>query len=148
VSSALEGLYQQVILDHSRSPHGVGLVGNPSGRSHQVNPTCGDEIALELHLTGDRIDSLRWEGHGCAISQASASLLADLAKGLTLPELTTRVDAFRDAMHSRGTIHPDEKLLGDAVALGGVSRYVARVKCAMLAWVAVEEAAAKAQTSR
>jgi nitrogen fixation NifU-like protein len=146
VSTDLEGLYQQTILDHSRSPHGVGLLGNPSGTSHQVNPTCGDEITLELHVSGDRIDSLRWEGHGCAISQASASLLSDLAVGLTVPELTTRVGAFRDAMRSRGTIEPDEELLGDAVVLGGVSRYVARVKCAMLAWVAVEEAAAQVST--
>ena len=143
MSSDLEDLYQQTILDHARSPHGVGLLGNPSGASHQVNPTCGDEITLELHLAGDRVDSLRWEGHGCAISQASASLLADLAAGLTLPELATRVDSFREVMRSRGTIQPDEELLGDAVVLGGVSRYSARVKCAMLAWVAAEEAIAR-----
>ena len=83
---------------------------------------------------------MRWDGHGCAISQASASLFSDLAGGLSLPELSTRIDVFRTAMRSRGAIEPDEELLGDAVALGGVSRYVARVKCAMLAWVAGEEA--------
>jgi len=143
VSSELEDLYQQTILDHARSPHGVGLLGNPSGASHQVNPTCGDEITLELHLESDHVDSLRWEGHGCAISQASASLLSDLAAGLTLSELAARVDSFRDAMRSRGTIQPDEELLGDAVVLGGVSRYSARVKCAMLAWVAAEDAIAR-----
>lgn len=146
-SSDLQGMYQQVILDHSRTPHGVGLRGHADGSSHQVNPTCGDEITLELRLrAGGEIDEVRWEGHGCAISQASASLLAGLAEDLTPAELTARIDAFRVAMRSRGQIEPDEELLGDAVALGGVSKYVARVKCAMLAWVAAEDALAQATT--
>jgi nitrogen fixation protein NifU and related proteins len=142
MSSAMESLYQEVILDLSRHPHGRGLEPDPAAESHQVNPTCGDEITLQLHLEpdGDHIRAVRWEGHGCAISQASASLFSDLAPGLTIAELSTRIDVFRIAMRSRGTIEPDEELLGDAVALGGVSRYVARVKCAMLAWVAGEEA--------
>jgi len=146
MTSSMESLYQEVILDLSRHPHGQGLEGNADGRAHQVNPTCGDEITLELHLEPgtDLIRSVRWEGHGCAISQASASLFSDLAPGLTTTELGNRIDIFRTAMRSRGTIEPDEDLLGDAVALGGVSRYVARVKCAMLAWVAGEEAMAVA----
>lgn len=146
MSSAMESLYQEIILDLSRHPHGRGLQGNASGESHQVNPTCGDEVTLELHLEPgtDRIRSVRWDGHGCAISQASASLFSDLAAGLTTAELGERIEAFRTSMRSRGTIEPDEELLGDAVALGGVSRYVARVKCAMLAWVAGEEAIAAA----
>jgi len=146
MSSAMEALYQEVILDLSRHPHGRGLEGNANGTSHQVNPTCGDEITLELRLEHgtDRIRSVRWDGHGCAISQASASLFSDLATGLTTGELGERIAVFRAAMRSRGTIEPDEELLGDAVALGGVSRYVARVKCAMLAWVAGEEAIAAA----
>ena len=86
------------------------------------------------------VEAITWEGHGCAISQASASLLSELAEGLTVEELEVRIAAFREAMRSRGTIDPDEELLGDAAALGGVSRYVARVKCAMLAWVAAEDA--------
>jgi nitrogen fixation protein NifU and related proteins len=142
MSSAMESLYQEVILDLSRRPHGRGLEGGAAGTSYQVNPTCGDEITLEVHLEpgSDRIRSVRWDGHGCAISQASASLFSDLAPGLTTSELGERIEVFRTAMRSRGTIEPDEELLGDAVALGGVSRYVARVKCAMLAWVAGEEA--------
>jgi nitrogen fixation protein NifU and related proteins len=142
----MESLYQEVILDLSRHPHGFGLRGSADGTSHQVNPTCGDEVTLEVHLTPgtDRIVAVRWDGHGCAISQASASLFSDLAAGLTTGELGERIDLFRTAMRSRGTIEPDEELLGDAVALGGVSRYVARVKCAMLAWVAGEEAIAVA----
>jgi len=146
MSSSMESLHQEIILDLSRHPHGRGLEGDANGSSHQVNPTCGDELTLELHLESgsDRIRSVRWEGQGCAISQASASLFSDLATGLTTAELGTRIDVFRTAMRSRGTIEPDEELLGDAVALGGVSRYVARVKCAMLAWVAGEEAIAVA----
>jgi nitrogen fixation protein NifU and related proteins len=145
----MESLYQEVILDLARHPHGKGLEDGAAAESHQVNPTCGDEITLQLHLEPgtNRIRSVRWEGHGCAISQASASLFSDLAAGLTADEISVRIDAFRTAMRSRGTIEPDEELLGDAVALGGVSRYVARVKCAMLAWVAGEDALAKAASA-
>ena len=128
-----------------RDRHGFGLRGEIAAQSHQVNPTCGDEVTLQVHRADDgSIEALAWEGHGCAISQASASLLAELAEGLTVDELEIRIAAFREAMRSRGKIEPDEELLGDAAALGGVSRYVARVKCAMLAWVAVEDALHKA----
>ncbi len=145
MSSELEQLYQEVILDHSRRPHGRGLTGGTEASSHQINPTCGDEITFELHLdaaTGTLIDG-RWEGHGCAISQASASLLSDVVPGLTATELAGRIDGFRTAMRSRGELEPDEALVGDAAALAGVSRYPARVKCAMLAWVAAEAALAE-----
>jgi nitrogen fixation NifU-like protein len=144
-STPMEMLYQQVILDLSRKPHGFGLEEGAAAESHQLNPTCGDEITLQVHLEpgSDRVASVRWEGHGCAISQASASLFSDLAAGLTRDDLGERIELFRTAMRSKGTIEPDEDLLGDAVALGGVSKYVARVKCAMLAWVAGEEALAR-----
>lgn len=143
-SGDLQNLYQELILDHSRTPHGFGLRAEVAAQSHQVNPTCGDEVTLQVHRADDgTIEALAWEGHGCAISQASASLLAELAEGLTIDDLEIRIAAFRDAMRSRGKIAPDEALLGDAAALGGVSRYVARVKCAMLAWVAAEDALRK-----
>ncbi len=139
--SDLQNLYQELILDHSRTPHGFGLRPEIAAQSHQINPTCGDEVTLQVHRSADGgIEAIAWEGHGCAISQASASLLAELAEGLTVEELEIRIAAFREAMRSRGKIEPDEELLGDAAALGGVSRYVARVKCAMLAWVAAEDA--------
>ncbi|MEV8250284.1 Fe-S cluster assembly sulfur transfer protein SufU [Microbacterium sp. NPDC076768] len=142
--SDLQNLYQELILDHSRTPHGYGLRDEIAAQSHQVNPTCGDEITLQVHRDADGgIEAIAWEGHGCAISQASASLLAELAEGLSVPDLEVRISAFREAMRSRGKIEPDEDLLGDAAALGGVSKYVARVKCAMLAWVATEEALAR-----
>lgn len=143
-SGDLQNLYQELILDHSRTPHGFGLRGEIAAQSHQVNPTCGDEVTLQVHRAADgSVEAIAWEGHGCAISQASASLLAELAEGLSVADLEVRIAAFRDAMRSRGKIEPDEELLGDAAALGGVSRYVARVKCAMLAWVAAEDALRK-----
>ncbi|MCT1479781.1 Fe-S cluster assembly sulfur transfer protein SufU [Microbacterium sp. p3-SID336] len=143
--SDLQNLYQELILDHSRTPHGYGLRAEVAAQSHQLNPTCGDEITLQVHRGADgAVEALAWEGHGCAISQASASLLAELAEGLSVEELELRIAAFREAMRSRGTIAPDEELLGDAAALGGVSKYVARVKCAMLAWVAAEDALTRA----
>ncbi len=144
MSSDLENLYQQVILDHSRRPHGYGLTEAPTSQSHQVNPTCGDEITLQLVIADGVVEGVHWEGHGCAISQASASLFSDLAAGLRVGEVTDRIDGFREVMRSRGTVEPDEELFGDAVVLGGVSKYMARVKCAMLAWVAAEHALAEA----
>ncbi|WP_375389339.1 Fe-S cluster assembly sulfur transfer protein SufU [uncultured Amnibacterium sp.] len=140
MSTGPGGLYQEVILDLARRPHAKGLEEGAAASSHQVNPTCGDEITLQLHGDGGRIDRIRWDGDGCAISQSSASILADLAPGLSGDELLVRIEAFRTAMRSKGRIEPDEDLLGDAVVLGGVSRYTARVKCAMLAWVAAEDA--------
>ncbi|MGO2519714.1 MAG: Fe-S cluster assembly sulfur transfer protein SufU [Microbacterium sp.] len=142
-SSDMQNLYQELVLDHSRTPHGFGLRDKVAAQSHQLNPTCGDEVTLQVHATDGTIEAIAWEGHGCAISQASASMLAVLAEGLSVSELAQRIDTFRDAMRSRGKITPDEELFGDAAALGGVSRYVARVKCAMLAWVAAEDALRK-----
>lgn len=141
--TGLGGLYQEVILDLARRPHAKGLEEGAASSSHQINPTCGDEVTLQLHVADGRIDRIRWDGDGCAISQSSASILADLAPRLSPGELQVRIDAFRVAMRSKGRIEPDEKLLGDAVVLGGVSRYTARVKCAMLAWVAAEDALLK-----
>ena len=144
-SSDLQNLYQELILDHSRTPHGYGLRGEIRAQSHQVNPTCGDEITLQVHRAEDgTVEAIAWEGHGCAISQASASLFAELVEGMSVPDVEHRIEVFREAMRSRGKIEPDPELLGDAAALGGVSRYVARVKCAMLAWVAAEDALHKA----
>jgi nitrogen fixation protein NifU and related proteins len=142
VSSDLENLYREVILDHSRFPQGRGLADDPIAESHQLNPTCGDEVTVRLHAdgAGARIASVTWTGHGCSISQASASLMHEVLVDLTAAEVTTRIAAFRELMQSKGTSEGDETLLGDAVALAGVSKYVARIKCASLAWVAVEDA--------
>jgi nitrogen fixation NifU-like protein len=140
-SRELQGMYQQVILDHAKEKHGFGLRDGAAGSSHQVNPTCGDEVTLQVFRNADgRVASIGWEGQGCSISTASASVLNDLVVDLADEEATARIDAFRALMQSKGAIEGDEELLGDAVALGGVSRYVTRIKCAMLPWVAFEQA--------
>jgi nitrogen fixation NifU-like protein len=140
-SRELETMYQQVILDHSKEKHGYGLRDRAAGTSHQVNPTCGDEVTVNVHrASGGDVESISWEGQGCSISTASASLLNDLVHDLPAPELEQRIAAFRELMQSKGAGEGDENLLGDAVALGGVSRYVTRIKCAMLPWVALEHA--------
>lgn len=144
-SPELQSLYQQVILDHARERHGYGLRPDAAASSHQLNPTCGDEVTLGVHPDAEgRIASISWEGHGCSISTASASLLSDLVHDADRERLTEAVAAFRELMHSKGALEGDEELLGDAVALAGVSRYVTRIKCAMLPWVALEDALAKA----
>jgi nitrogen fixation NifU-like protein len=147
--SGLEALYQELILDHSKRPHGRGLAEDegPSATSHQRNPICGDDITLRVRLEGDRVRDVTWEGAGCSISQASASMLAALIEedgGMPRAEASALIDGFREALRSRGELPLDEEVFGDAAALSGVSRYVARVKCAMLAWVAFEDALSRA----
>ena len=144
--SALDGLYQEVILDHSKRPIGKGEFSAPEGAlsasHHEFNPSCGDEITLSVAVAPETggIEALAWEGQGCSISMASASILSQLVRddALTAAEAAARIEMFREMIQSRGTIEPDEELLGDAVALQGVSKFVMRVKCAMLAWVALE----------
>ena len=140
---ALAGLYQQVILDHAKTRTGDGPLEGADAEHYERNPTCGDEITVRVTLEPGThtIARLAWEGDGCSISMASASVLADLAPGLTLAELGERTDAMRAMMRSKGVGEPDEDLLGDAVAFQGVSKFVMRVKCAMLSWVAAEACA-------
>jgi nitrogen fixation protein NifU and related proteins len=153
--SGLDGLYQELILDHSKHPHGKQLAPEDgrTATSHQRNPICGDEVSLRVRLSDDPdvIRDVTWEGSGCSISQASASMLAVLVSdaaeergGMTREEAKTLVDGFREALRSRGTIPLDEETFADAAALSGVSKFTARVKCAMLAWVALEDALARA----
>ena len=144
--SDLDALYRELILDHSKHPQHYGLAPEEgaSATSHQKNPVCGDEITLRARVDGDAIRDVTWEGTGCSISQASASMLADLVEGMPRAEASALVDGFREALRSRGKIELDEDVYGDAAALSGVSKFSARVKCAMLAWVALEDAIAKA----
>lgn len=149
MSSGLEQLYQQLILDHSRTRHGNEPLTDPSwaGSSHQVNPTCGDEITLEAALDGDNID-VRWDGQGCSISMASASVLTDLIAESGREGIEAVVAEFKELMHSKGKTEPDEEVLGDAAAFAGVSKYPARIKCALLAWAAFEDAYAQARAMK
>ena len=142
MSEDLQGLYQQLILDHYKNPHGRVAVEAPTGQSHQLNPTCGDEVTLSVRVTDGIVEAIGWEGHGCSISQASASLLSTLVQSTTVDDAGVLLEEFRTAMRSRGTVELDEDRFGDAIALNGVSKYVARVKCAMLPWVAFEAALA------
>ena len=148
MSSDLQQLYQQIILEHAKQRRGDGLVAAPAGtavgESHQLNPTCGDEITLRAAVDGSTVDGISWEGQGCSISMASASVLTGMMTGLDRGEAAELVEEFRTLMRSRGSVEPDEEVLGDAAAFAGVARYPARVKCAMLAWVALEEALDKA----
>lgn len=142
---SLDQLYQQIILDHSKERHGSGLSETPvpagasTGSSHQLNPVCGDEVTLRLAVKEGKIAQIAWDGDGCSISMASASVLSEMAEGLNVSDLRTLIDAFRDVLRSRGKIAADPEILGDAAAFEGVSRYAARVKCAMIAWVAAED---------
>ena len=148
--SGLDALYQELILDHAKSREGYGLADEnvgTSATSHQRNPVCGDEITLRVRVQDDVVLDVTWEGAGCAISQASASMLATLVEdegGMPRAEASVLIDGFRTAMRSRGTVALDEETFSDAAALSGVSRYTARVKCAMLAWVAFEDAVSRA----
>jgi len=143
MSDDLTNLYQQLILDHAKNPRGRVTLEHPTASSHQVNPTCGDEVTLSLDVQDGAIVAVGWEGHGCSISQSSASLLSELVEGLSSTDASSLLEEFRTAMRSRGAIELDEDRFGDAIALNGVSRYVARVKCAMLPWVALEHALAQ-----
>lgn len=144
----LEQLYQQVIMDHARLRHGSGLLADFDGESFQVNPTCGDEVRLRVRLAYDgepTVAAIGWEGQGCSISQASLSLMHDLTAGHSLREVEDLGELFRQMMHSRGDF-PEEKAdeLEDASALVGVSKFPARVKCALLGWMALRGAIAQA----
>ncbi|HZK04780.1 MAG TPA: SUF system NifU family Fe-S cluster assembly protein [Actinomycetaceae bacterium] len=145
----LESLYQQVIMDHARERHGSGKLAAPGGESFQVNPTCGDQATVQVAISHDagepRIAELAWDGVGCSISQASLSLMSDLVAGATLAEAEELGEIFREMMRSRGNF-PDEKAdrLEDASAMIGVSRYPARVKCALLGWMGLRGAVAEA----
>jgi len=151
--SDLESLYQQVIMDHAREAHGRGLVDGLAGtigESHQVNTTCGDEVRLRVAVDGDTVTSVSWEGSGCSISQASVSVLADLVDGASLEHADETYDAFRALMNNRGAPLDEfqEDLLGDATAFVGVGKYPARIKCALLGWMALRDALIQTQITQ
>lgn len=148
----LDQMYQEVILDHYKNPHGKGLLEPYDAEVHHVNPTCGDEITLRLRVQhgpdGDIVESLSYDGQGCSISQASASVLHDQISGVTVAQAFATLEAFSELMRSATKdVEPDEELLGDAIAFEGVAQYPARIKCALLSWMAFKDAAARASAA-
>lgn len=144
MSGAMEQLYQQLIIEHAKDPHGKGLAEPFAAESFQVNPTCGDEVRLRVHLTpGGELERVSWQGQGCSISQASISVMSELVEGMPVAEAEALGEDFRALLHTRGEGLHDEAVedrLGDATAFTGVGRYSARVKCALLGWMALRDA--------
>ena len=144
----LEEMYQEIILDHYRNPHHKGLRDPYDAEVYHVNPTCGDEVKLRVTLKdvgGEQVvEDVSYDSLGCSISQASASVMTDLVIGKPVGEAMKISDAFLELMQSKGNAAPDEDILEDAVAFAGVSKYPARIKCALLGWMAWKDATARA----
>lgn len=140
----LENLYQEIILDHYRNPRGKGLREPFNAEVHHVNPTCGDEITLRVDVEGDLIKDISYDALGCSISQASTSVMYEQLIGRPLSEVWPVHEAFVTMINSRGQVEPDEDVLGDGVAFEGVAAYPARVKCALLGWMAFKDATLQA----
>ena len=139
----LESMYQDIILDHYRHPQGKGLAAEFAAEVHHVNPTCGDEITLRV--AGNEAGfHVSYDNQGCSISQASASVMYELIDGKSFTDAMRVADAFMDMMQSQGGGTPNEDVLEDAVAFHGVSKYPARIKCALLGWMAYKDAASAA----
>ena len=142
----LESMYQEVILDHYKNPQYAGLRDPYEAEVHHVNPSCGDELTLRVHLSedGKTVEDVSYEAKGCSISQASTSVMAEEIKGLPLAEAMEKLGAFEEMITSRGTVEGDPEKIGDGVAFGGVAKFPARVKCALLGWKAFEAATQEA----
>jgi len=142
----IEDLYQEIILDHYRAKHHSGLRDPYEAEVWRVNPTCGDELTLRVHLDGDTVADVSYEGVGCSISQASTSVMSDLVIGQPLDHGLELHDEFLTLMHGQGRVVPDEDRLEDGIAFAGVAKFPARVKCALLGWSAFKDAALQAST--
>jgi nitrogen fixation NifU-like protein len=148
---SLDSMYQQIILDHYKHPQHRGLADPFDAEVHHVNPTCGDEITLRVRLDGDRIADVTWVGEGCSISQASTSVMTGLVAGERIDSALELSDRFLELMQARGeeTLSEAEaESLDDAIAFAGVSKYPARVKCALLGWMAMKGALAQTEGAR
>ncbi len=143
----LDSLYQEIILDHYKKPLNAGLRDPYEAEVHHVNPTCGDEVTLRVHLdrTSDdpeqwRVEDVSYDAEGCSISQAAASVMTDLVIGRPVQEALAIHEEFLALMQGRGGAEPDEDVLEDAVAFAGVAKFPARVECALLSWMAWKDA--------
>lgn len=140
----IDELYQTIILDHYREKHHAGLREPFDAQVHHVNPSCGDELTLRVHLNGPHIADVSYEGVGCSISQASTSIMTDLVIGKDVTQAMGLYDEFLEVMQSKGAVTPDEDRFEDAIAFAGVSKFPARVKCALLSWAALRDAVGQA----
>ncbi len=141
---SVEQMYQEIILDHYREKHHAGLRDPFEAEVTHVNPSCGDEIMLRVHLDGDVVTDVSYDAVGCSISQASTSVMTDLVSGKSVADGLELFDDFQEMMHSQGEMEPDEDVLEDGIAFVGVAKFPARVKCAMLGWSAWKDAVAQA----
>lgn len=148
MSADLDSMYQEIILDHYRNPLNKGLREPFEAEVHHVNPTCGDEVTLRVHLASDggavTVADVSYDAEGCSISQAAASVMTELVIGRPLEEAMSRHAAFLELMQGKGQVEPDEDVLEDGIAFAGVAKFPARVKCALLAWMAFRDAALQA----
>ncbi|KHL11255.1 nitrogen fixation NifU-like protein [Mumia flava] len=143
----VDTLYQEIILDHYKKPHGAGLREPYEAEVHHVNPTCGDEVTLRVHLEGGRVADVSYDAEGCSISQAATSVMYDLVSGKPVTEAMVLLEEFQTLMQGRGKVEPDEETLEDGIAFAGVAQFPARVKCALLGWMAFKDATAQAAGS-
>lgn len=141
----IDELYQTIILDHYREKHHSGLREPFEAEVHHVNPSCGDELTLRVHLDGDTVADVSYSAEGCSISQASTSIMTDLVIGGSVDHAMQLHDEFLEVMQSKGELVPDEDRFEDAIAFAGVAKFPARVKCALLGWSAVRDAILQAQ---
>ncbi|ARB87442.1 Fe-S cluster assembly sulfur transfer protein SufU [Corynebacterium diphtheriae] len=142
----LESMYQEVILDHYKNPLHAGLRESYDAEVHHVNPSCGDEITLRVHLSEDglTVQDVSYDAEGCSISQASTSVMAEEIVGQPVDKALEKLAEFEKMITSRGKEEGDEDLIGDGIAFAGVSKYPARVKCALLGWKAFQAATSEA----
>ena len=144
MTTDLDSLYQDVILDHAKRRLHAGLRDPFESEVHHVNPTCGDEVTMRVHLSGTGADAVvedvSYDAEGCSISQAAASVMTDLVIGKPLPDALAVHETFLTLMQGRGTVEPDEDVLEDGIAFAGVAKFPARVKCALLSWMAYQDA--------
>ena len=142
----VEELYQEIILDHYRAKHHSGLREPYEAEVHHVNPTCGDEVTLRVHLDDGQVVDVSYEGVGCSISQASTSVMTDLVIGHEVEHGLELYEEFLTMMQGQGKVEPDEDRLEDGIAFAGVAKFPARVKCALLGWSAFKDAALVAKS--
>jgi nitrogen fixation NifU-like protein len=147
MSQELDSLYQEIILDHYKHPHHQGLREPFEAEVHHVNPTCGDEVTLRVHVSDvdgvPSVTDVSYDSVGCSISQASASVMTDLIIGKPVDEAMAIHEQFLTLMQGKGHVVPDEDVLEDGIAFAGVAKFPARVKCALLSWMAWKDATAQ-----